>query len=76
MRQTNYWGELSAFLALSLDNVGTLVFLCSILIISFHFPPDLVLSRMLPGTALGVLFGDLTYTWLAIRLKGRQGVKT
>jgi AGZA family xanthine/uracil permease-like MFS transporter len=75
MRQTSYWGELSAFLALSLDNVGTLVFLCSILIISFHFPPDLVLSRMLPGTAIGVLFGDLTYTWLAIRLKRKTGRK-
>jgi AGZA family xanthine/uracil permease-like MFS transporter len=28
---------------------------------------------MLPGTALGVLVGDLTYTWLAFRLARRTG---
>jgi AGZA family xanthine/uracil permease-like MFS transporter len=72
-RKTDFWGEFSAFLALLLDNIGTLVFFSSILIISFHFPPDLVLTRMLPGTALGVLFGDLAYSWLAIRLRKKTG---
>src|SRR5262245_64229407 len=28
---------------------------------------------MVPGTALGVLIGDLTYTWLAVRLRRRTG---
>ncbi len=28
---------------------------------------------MVPGTALGVLLGDLTYTWLAVRLMRRTG---
>ncbi len=72
-RQTDFWGNLSAFLALFLDNVGNLVFLSSILIVTFHYPADLVLTRMLPGTALGVLFGDLTYTWLALRLRKKTG---
>ena len=43
----------------------------------FKFPADLVLQRMVPGTALGVLAGDLVYTWLAVRLMrrtGREGV--
>jgi AGZA family xanthine/uracil permease-like MFS transporter len=39
----------------------------------FGFPADLVLYRMLPGTALGVLAGDLAYTWLALRLMRRTG---
>jgi AGZA family xanthine/uracil permease-like MFS transporter len=39
----------------------------------FAFPADLVLYRMVPGTALGVLVGDLAYTWLAIRLARRTG---
>jgi len=39
----------------------------------FGFPADLVLGRMVPGTALGVLVGDLTYTWLALRLMRRTG---
>src|SRR6185436_17211987 len=37
------------------------------------FPADLVLVRMVPGTALGVLVGDLVYTWLAVRLMRRTG---
>ena len=39
----------------------------------FKFPADLVLQRMVPGTALGVLVGDLAYTWLAVRLMRRTG---
>jgi len=39
----------------------------------FKFPADLVLQRMVPGTALGVLLGDLAYTWLAVRLMRRSG---
>ena len=39
----------------------------------FGFPADLVLARMVPGTALGVLVGDLAYTWLAVRLMRRTG---
>lgn len=72
-QQSSFWGNLSAFLALTLDNVGNLVFLSSILIFTFHYPADLVLTRMIPGTALGVLFGDVVYTWLAVRLKRRTG---
>ena len=73
MNQDSFWGNLSAFLALLLDNVGNLVFLSSILIFTFHYPADLVLFRMIPGTALGVLFGDLTYTVLARRLRKKTG---
>jgi AGZA family xanthine/uracil permease-like MFS transporter len=69
----SFWGNLSAFLALTLDNVGNLVFLSSILIFTFHYPADLVLMRMIPGTALGVLCGDVVYTWLAVRLNRRTG---
>jgi AGZA family xanthine/uracil permease-like MFS transporter len=39
----------------------------------FGFPADLVLGRMLPGTALGVLVGDLAYTVMAVRLARRTG---
>jgi adenine/guanine/hypoxanthine permease len=39
----------------------------------FKFPAELVLYRMIPGTALGVLVGDLVYTALAVRLMRRTG---
>lgn len=70
-RNRTAWGEISACLALVIDNLGVLVFLSSILIFTFRFPSDIIFTRMIPGTALGVLVGDLVYSWLALRL-GRQ----
>jgi AGZA family xanthine/uracil permease-like MFS transporter len=66
-------GDLNGFLGLALDNVTQLVILSSLLIGVFQFPADLVLYRMVPGTALGVLVGDLAYTWLAVQLMRRTG---
>lgn len=56
-----------------LDNVVNLALLAGILVFGFGFPADLVYTRMFPGTALGVLVGDLIYTWLAFRLAKRTG---
>ncbi len=64
-------GDWSAFLGLTFDNVAQLIVFSSILITVFQFPSELVLRRMLPGTAFGVLVGDLIYTWLAFRLARR-----
>ncbi len=66
-------GDLNAFFALMFDNVANLVILASILIGAFGFPKDVVLYRMVPGTAVGVLIGDLTYAWMAYRLACRTG---
>jgi AGZA family xanthine/uracil permease-like MFS transporter len=66
-------GDLNGFLGLALDNVTQLVILSGLLIGVFQFPADLVLYRMVPGTAFGVLVGDLAYTWLAVRLMRRTG---
>jgi len=66
-------GDLNGFLGLALDNVTQLIILASLLVGLFKFPPDLVLYRMVPGTALGVLVGDLVYTILAVRLMRRTG---
>ena len=66
-------GDVSAFLGLMFDNVAQLIVFSTILIQVFGYPADLVLTRMLPGTAFGVLVGDLIYTWLAFRLARRTG---
>lgn len=66
-------GDWNAFFGLALDNTTQLVILSSLLIGVFKFPADLVLGRMIPGTAAGVLVGDLVYTALAIRLMRRTG---
>lgn len=60
-------GDLNGFLALAIDNLSVLAFLSAALIGIFHFPAELLVARMLPGTAFGVLVGDAIYTWMAVR---------
>jgi AGZA family xanthine/uracil permease-like MFS transporter len=66
-------GDWSAFCGLALDNMTQLVILSSLLIGAFRFPPDLVLHTIVPGTAVGVLVGDLIYTRMAVDLMRRTG---
>src|SRR5687768_2341246 len=66
-------GDANAFFGLMLDNVVNLVLLAGILVHVFQFPADIVYGRMLPGPALGVMFGNLVYTWLAFRLAKKTG---
>lgn len=77
MTSTTYrWatvGDINAFFGLMLDNVVNLALLAGILVFGFGFPADLVYTRMFPGTALGVMVGDLIYTWLAFRLAKKTG---
>jgi AGZA family xanthine/uracil permease-like MFS transporter len=67
------WGDLNAFFGLILDNISNLVILTGILAGIFAYPLDSIFTLMIPGTALGVLFGDAAYTWLAFRLAKRTG---
>jgi AGZA family xanthine/uracil permease-like MFS transporter len=66
-------GDLNAFFGLMLDNVTQLVILSGLLIGLFGFPPELLMTRILPGSAIGVLVGNLFYTALAVRLARRTG---
>jgi AGZA family xanthine/uracil permease-like MFS transporter len=66
-------GDLNAFFGLILDNVVNLAILAGILIGAFGFPADIVYRKMFPGTAFGVMIGDLAYTWLAFRLAKKTG---
>ena len=71
--QHRFWGETTAFLALFFDNVGVLIFFSAILVFTFNYPAGIILTRMIPGTAVGICAGDLVYTWLAIRLRRKTG---
>ncbi len=65
-------GDINGFFALSIDNLALLVSMSGILIGVFGMPADVVLGRMVPGTAVGVLIGDAVYTWLAFRLARKE----
>src|SRR5512137_791790 len=66
-------GDLNGFFGLMFDNLTVMSFLAGILIFAFGYPADIVFGRMFPGTAFGVLFGDLVYTWMAWRLMKKTG---
>src|SRR5450755_4693231 len=66
-------GDVNGFLGLLVDNLSVLALLAAVLIGGFGIPAAIVFGRMFPGTALGVLIGDLAYTWLAVRLGRRTG---
>lgn len=66
-------GDWNGFFGLMFDNLTVLSFLAGILIFAFRFPADIIYTRMFPGTAFGVLFGDIVYTWLAFRLARKSG---
>jgi AGZA family xanthine/uracil permease-like MFS transporter len=69
-------GDVNAFFGLMLDNAAVMVMLVTTICLppgDRKFTPEFVLTRMIPGTALGVLAGDLVYTWMAFRLARRTG---
>jgi AGZA family xanthine/uracil permease-like MFS transporter len=74
-------GDINAFFGLILDNIAVLVLLVGTISRAdagpdqpeAFFTPQFVVERMVPGTALGVLVGDLVYTWMAFRLAQRSG---
>ncbi len=72
------WGDINAFFGLMLDNVAVMIVLV-VLVTSaepaaeHRFSREFVLTQMIPGTALGVVLGDLVYTWMAFRLARRTG---
>jgi AGZA family xanthine/uracil permease-like MFS transporter len=71
------WGDINSFFGLMLDNLAVMIILVTTLSSTKLFTPSFILTRMIPGTALGVLLGDLVYTWMAFRLarqNGRDGV--
>lgn len=76
-------GDVNAFFGLMLDNVAVMILLFFTIsgaaptretkAEAVKFTPDFVLRCMIPGTALGVLIGDLVYVVLAFRLARRTG---
>jgi adenine/guanine/hypoxanthine permease len=66
-------GDINAFSGLMLDNIGVMILMASLLVHTFGLPRQFVLTRMIPGTAVGVLIGDLIYTAMAFRLARRTG---
>lgn len=65
-------GDVNAFFGLMLDNIAGLLLTVSLLAIFFNLDPNFSLQHLVPGTAVGVLIGDLLFFWLALRLARQQ----
>jgi len=65
-------GDINAFFGLIVDNIANLLLLCTLLAL-FGFPVEFSLRYMVPGTAIGVLIGDLMFFVLAFWLARKTG---
>src|SRR5690606_33598838 len=61
-------GDINAFFGLMFDNVANLLLLVLLLSTAFGFPGTFIITSMVPGTAIGVMIGDLLFFALAFRL--------
>ena len=65
-------GDVNAFFGLMLDNIAGLILMVALLD-QFGFPEGFAITRMIPGTAFGVMIGDLAFFLLAFRLAKKTG---
>ena len=66
-------GDVNAFFGLILDNIADLVLTVGMLAAAFEFPTTFALQYMVPGTAIGVMVGDLLFFGMALALARRTG---
>lgn len=65
-------GDINAFFGLMLDNIAGLILMVSLLSATFGFPAEFAITHMVPGTAIGVLIGDLAFFGMAFWLASRS----
>ena len=65
-------GDVNAFFGLIVDNIANLLLLCTLLAV-YKVPVEFSLGYMVPGTAIGVLIGDLMFFALAFWLARKTG---
>jgi len=65
-------GDIDGFIGLFIDNLVNLLIITG-LCIALGMPPSLVYGKIIPGTALSVLAGNIFYSWQARRLARREG---
>jgi AGZA family xanthine/uracil permease-like MFS transporter len=68
-------GDWDGFLTLGTNNLANMVILPAILIGTFHFAPQIVFGRILPGLGLILLVGMGTFVYFATRLAAAEGRK-
>ena len=65
--------DLDGFFGLMIDNLIQLILIVSLCRELIGFPDSLIFSRILPGAAVSILFGNFFYAWQARRLARATG---
>ncbi len=66
-------GDLDGFFALGLDSLVNLLLMTGFCLGLLGFSPELYYGRILPASAVGLVFGNLLYARQALRLAAREG---
>lgn len=67
-------GDVDGLFALGLDNLLMLILMTSLCLgFPLFLPPEIYFLKILPSTALGVIFGNLIYARMALKLAEREG---
>lgn len=61
-------GDIDGFLGLFVDNLSVILLIISLNIYVIGMPSEIVYGRILPGAAVGLLLGNIYYTYLANKL--------
>ncbi|MFA4949037.1 MAG: NCS2 family permease [Candidatus Krumholzibacteriia bacterium] len=65
-------GDIDGFFGLAIDNLIQFILIATLCPLIAGIPAEFVYSRVLPGAALSVVFGNLFYSWQAHRLAMRE----
>ena len=65
-------GDIDGFFGLFIDNLLQLMVIYELCIHVLQFPTDLVIQKILPGSALSILLGNLFYSYQAKKLMEKE----
>jgi len=65
-------GDVDGLLGIFVDNLSVFLVLISLNLFVVGMPAEIVFGRMLPGAAVGLLFGNIYYAYLAKRLAKKE----
>lgn len=68
--------DIDGFFGLAIDNLIQFLLIATLCPLIAGIPSDFVFSRILPGAALSVVFGNLFYSWQARKLAAKEGRRT
>ncbi|MEM9445179.1 MAG: NCS2 family permease [Verrucomicrobiota bacterium] len=66
-------GDLDGFIGLFIDNLLQLMLISILCPLLCGLPPELIITRILPGAAFSIFVGNVFYSWQAYRLAKKTG---